>query len=402
MHLLYITAALPFGSGETYIIPEVVELQRRGHQVTVVPLRPGRTVVHGDARPLITSTLAKPLISARIVAQALVQVLKNPRLALSAIALLAASRSISVLLKNLAVLPKGLWLAGLVRQKKVDHIHAHFASTNATAAMIASVVSGIPWSLTAHRWDITENNLLATKAKSARFLRAIDVRGGRELASLIGTFGDKVRVIHMGVDVSPRASETVRRSPRPLRVLLGARVDEFKGHRYALEAVAQLKEASVDVMLDCVGEGEMREEFQDAAKALNVSDRVEFPGLRDHQILLKQLRDHEWDVAILPSIESTESREGIPVFLMEAMAAGVAVIGTSTGGIPELLNGGAGILIPQQDARPIAEELTKLANNHELRRQLAEAGVRRVREEFEIKRMVSALLEAVLSGGREI
>src|SRR5207249_8763803 len=131
---------------------EILELQKRGHQVTVIPIRPVRAVFHKDARAL--TTIAKPIVSLSIIVNALAEIVRAPTLALRSALLLATSRNIRVLLKNLVVIPKGLWLARLARQQRVDHIHAYWAGTSATAGLIASVVSDISWSFTAHNWDI--------------------------------------------------------------------------------------------------------------------------------------------------------------------------------------------------------------------------------------------------------
>ena len=307
--------------------------------------------------------------------------------------LLAESRNGRVLLNNLAVIPKGLWLARVARRRNVHHIHAHFASTNATVALIAGLVSGIPWSFTAHRWDISENNLLRTKARAATFTRAIDIRGARELAIHAGRNPYDVRLIHMGVLTHPRRRRRPAEPSGPLRVVLAARFDEFKGHRDALEALARLGANGVEVSLECPGDGPSRKSIEASADRLGVSDRVRFPGVVDHQELLDQLRDGRWDVALLPSIETSESREGIPVFLMESMEAGVPVVATDTGGISELLENGAGVLIPQRDPLSIADALARLATDGEHRLELADAGSRRVRDTFTIEASVSALLE---------
>ena len=397
MHLVYVTAAMPFSLDETYIVPEILELQKRGHRVTVIPIRPLRPVFHEDARAL--TSIAQPLLSLSIVGSALAEIVRVPTLALRSALLLATSRNVRVLLKNLAVFPKGLWLARVAKREGVDHIHAHFASTSATVALVASNVSGIPWSFTAHRWDISENNLLNKKAQAAMFARAIDAQGGQEMTTYMGEHQQKVHVIHMGVAVRPPNPE--REELRgPLRVLIGARFDEVKGHRYALEAVARLKGAGVNLSLHCAGHGPWKATIEKYASALNVLDRVHFSGLLDHQELLTQLWNHRWDVALLPSIETREDREGIPVFLIEAMAAGVPVVATKTGGIPELLKSGAGMLIPQRDAGAIVEALAKLSADGDLRRQLADAGIRRVRDQFAIESTVSALLDGISSGTR--
>jgi colanic acid/amylovoran biosynthesis glycosyltransferase len=395
MHLVYVTVSLPFSLEETYIVPEILELERRGHQVSVVPVRPRRRIIHEDARGLTKSTIAETIISLSILGYALAEIVQRPSHAIRCALLLWKSRSIGVLLKNLLVFPKGLWLARIARRQRIDHIHAHFASTSATAALVASVVSGVSWSFTAHRWDISEKNLVHEKARAAKFVRAIDSRGAQELISLVGADYRKVRLIYMGVTFHPPAPEQEVRGQRQLRVLLGARFDEFKGHRYAVEAIAQLKASGVDVFLCCAGDGPTKRTIEKYASALDVLDRVEFPGFLDHQELLRQLREHRWDVALLPSIETSESREGIPVFLIEAMAAGVPVVATRTGGIPELIKGGAGVLIPQGDATAISQALARLATDGDLRCQLAAAGVRRVRDQFTIEASVAAILAEI-------
>jgi glycosyltransferase involved in cell wall biosynthesis len=392
-----VTVALPFSGEETFIVPEILEHQRQGHRVTVIPLQPRGPVIHEDARLLIGSTIARGLLSMSVVGYALVETVRAPALVLRSARLLAASRSAPVLLKNLAVFPKGLWLARVARHRGVDHIHAHFASTPATVALVASVVSGIPWSFTAHRWDISENNLLYAKAQTARFARAIDARGSQELAGFVRENEHKVRVIHVGVALPPPPERT-RQSPRPLRVLMAARFDEFKGHGDALEGIAHLKANGVDVLLRCVGDGPLKGAFEEYARSLDVLDRVQFPGTLDHQQLLSELRAHLWDVALLPSVETNESREGIPVFLIEAMAAGVPVVATNTGSIPELMRGGAGLFVRQRDGKAIAEALARLAANESLRRQLGDAGIERVRDQFTIEASISALLHAISAG----
>jgi colanic acid/amylovoran biosynthesis glycosyltransferase len=397
MNLLYVTAALPLSFGETFIVPEILELQKRGHRVTVIPIRPRRPVAHEDARRLTEFTIAEPLLSLSVIGKALAEIVRVPTLAVRAAWLLTKSRSLRVLVKNLAVFPKGLWLARVARRQRFDHIHAHWASTSATAALIASVVSRVPWSFTAHRWDIPEDNLLRKKAQSARFVRAIDARGARELAPFVGPHHHKVRVIHMGVVVQSSDPKTELKPRKLLRVLIGARLVEVKGHRYALEAVARLKAAAVEVSFQCAGDGPQKRAIEKYAGALKVLDRVQFSGFLDHEELLTQLRDHRWDVALLPSIDMGKHREGIPVFLIEAMAAGVPVVATKTGGIPELLEGGAGVLVPERDATAIAEALARLAADCDFRRQLADAGVRRVRDHFSIESTVSALLAEISS-----
>ncbi len=302
-----------------------------------------------------------------------------------------------MLLKNLAVMPKGLWLARVARQRGVDHIHAHWAGTSATVALIASVISGIPWSFTAHRWDISENNLLVGKVRAATFARVIDAQGKQELMALVGSDQNKLRLIHMGVAMRPPSGERPMGPAGGLRVVMGARFVEVKGHRYALEAIARLKAAGVYVTLHCAGHGPLKAKMEKYACTLDVLDRVEFLGVIDHGKFLTELWNPAWHVALLPSIETGKNKEGIPVFLMEAMAAGLPVVATRTGGIPELLESGAGVLIPERDANAIADALLKLATDSGFRRELTLAGIRRVQDQFNLESTVSRLLHEMSS-----
>ncbi len=399
MRLVYVTVATPFGPDEAFIVPEIVEIQKRGHHVTVVPVRPQRSIPHSDALQL--TTVAEPMLSWPIIAGAIAEVWRAPVASVRTARLLLASRSAGVLLKNLAVLPKGLWLAGLSRTQRIDHIHAHFASTSATVALIASRLSGIPWSFTAHRWDITDNNLIDCKLRSATFGRAIDRRGAQELATYGPAGEHKLRIIHMGVAPHVVRLETGGVPDRVLKVIIGARFDEMKGHRYAIQAIAHLKASGIDVLLDCAGHGPLRAALEMYAASLGITDSVRFPGLIDHEHFLTDLGRHRWDVALLPSLEWGGEREGIPVFLIEAMAAGIPVVATDTGGIPELLESGGGIIVPQQDARAIAEALTSLAAHADRRVHLALAGQERARAHFTVEGAVTALLDEICSAMRD-
>jgi colanic acid/amylovoran biosynthesis glycosyltransferase len=393
MNLMYVTSSLPGGSAETYIVPEIEELQKRGHRITVIPVRP-RAAFHADARRLASSSITTRLLSVSVIVAAAREFLRSPNRVVRAASMVVTSRNARVLVKNFLVFPKGLWLAGVARGLAVDHIHAHWASTSATVALIAATVADIPWSFTAHRWDISENNLLRQKARTAKFVRVIGERAAADLSKLIRGHQEKLRVIHMGVPLSDRPSSSPDRVI-PLRVLLGARFVEVKGHRFALDAVRNLKSGGVEVSLECAGDGPLRRRVERYARELDVIDCVHFVGLMDHQDLLVQLRGHRWDAAILPSIETSKQWEGIPVVLMEAMAARVPVVATKTGGIPELLEGGAGVLVPERDSDAIAEALTSLAVDPHRRHRLAEAGFERVRDRFTIETTVSSLLAEI-------
>mgnify|MGYP000862979628 FL=1 len=102
----------------------------------------------------------------------------------------------------------------------------------------------------------------------------------------------------------------------------------------------------------------------------------------------------------MPSIENKDGeKEGIPVALMEAMAAGVPVISTTTGGIPELLDNGAGILVPPEDSEALANAIERLLKYPELRRELGIKGREKVEKEFAIDSVVRKMIEMFKDSG---
>lgn len=388
MKLVYVTASLPYGPGETFIIPEIRELMAQGNDVLIVPRSPRGDFVHDGAKALESATRGEPLVSFRILAAASRTVLCKPRRALRALRWMLRGRTPRIIIKNLAVYPKGLWLAEVASRWGAQHIHAHWASTTASMAMVASEVSRITWSFTAHRWDIVEDNLLSEKARHATFARFIS-ESGLGLAVKRGVPQHKALVLHMGVRLPIPQNAPDAGPERPFRLFCPASLLPVKGHSYLIEALAKL---DADTELWLAGEGPLRKQLEAQAIRLGLQDRVRFLGRLRHEALLRVYEEHQVDAVILPSIDLGGGlHEGIPVALMEAMAYGLPVVSTATGGIPELLDGGAGLLVPPKDSGALASAITRLRTDPQLRHQLAEYGRRRVENEFAVEKVVARL-----------
>jgi glycosyltransferase involved in cell wall biosynthesis len=310
----------------------------------------------------------------------------------AAVLSLRGSRSPGVSLKNLAVVPKALWLAEVAARWKANHIHCHWGGTTATMALLASKLSGIPWSLTVHRWDIVENNLLANKIQSASFTRFISEDGLR-MARALGVVSDaKVGVLRMGVALPSRTID--RKRPGNV-VLCPARLVEVKGHRFLLEAWRILKNRGVAGELWLAGDGELRPQLMSLAKALGLLDSVKFLGAVPHAKLLQLYEAGMVAAVALASIDLGHGyHEGIPVALIEAMSYGIPVVSTETGGTPELVVPGTGLLVPAKDAGALANALHSLLPDDCLSKQLGESGRRRAMESHDIVRVAAELARA--------
>ncbi len=388
MKIIYVTASLPYGNTEVFAIPEIGELIRRGHEVHLVPMSRYTLTPHSDAEPFMPLTAYRSLTSGEVLRVGSAELLRAPAAVGRVMTRLTAGEPRNIVKKNVASLPRALWLARKARAWGADHIHAYWASVAATTAMIAGEVSGVPWSFTAHRWDITQPNAFRAKLESARFARFIS-QDGLELARPVAgpQLGDKATIIRMGVPLSPHgAARTTPPAGVQLRLICTGTLIPRKGQRFLLEALSQLKARGVHVELSLAGEGETRGALTTQAQTLGVADRVTFLGNVDHNELLSSYAEGCYDAFILPSLH-----EGIAVALIEAMSYGLPAIATDVGGTRELLTAGAGQLIPAEDVGSIVDAITTLVENEPERVRQGRAGQERVMAEYDIKGIVDTL-----------
>ena len=380
------------------MIPEIAELVRSGHDVLVIPRSPRGNIMHGHE--LVEIARRESVVSRRVLKAAAMATLAAPVQVVAAAWPLLRSRSPRVAVKNLTIIPKALWLAAVAAQWKADHIHCHWAGTTATMAMLASELSGIPWSLTAHRWDIVENNLLAAKVRSASFVRFISEDGLKMAQALGAKCADHVRVLHMGVGVPARVQR--RYGPRPV-VLCPARLVEVKGHRFLLEAWQILQRRGLDAELWLAGQGELRPQLERLSSTLGLTGSVNFLGAIPHAELLKFYEEGAVTAVILASIDLGNGlHEGVPVALIEAMSYGIPVVSTPTGGTVELVLPGSGLLVPPADPPALADAIQSLLEDAALREQLGDAGRRRVLEDWDIAGVASQLVREFETARRTV
>src|SRR5579863_1202609 len=146
MKFIFVTANLPHGTDEAFIIPEIEQLVRDGHQVLIVPRSPKGLVIHG--KDVLQHSKSETLWSAAVMKKAILAASSAPARTVRALAPVLSSRTLRIATKNASIVPKALWLAEIAREWGADHLHSHWAGTTATLTMVAGKISGIPWSFT--------------------------------------------------------------------------------------------------------------------------------------------------------------------------------------------------------------------------------------------------------------
>jgi len=400
--IAYVTARTPFGAGETFVLEEMLALDKLGIHLTIVPRNPPPDIFHKEAQALIEKAVWLPLVNMRMIGSFAFSLLTKAGLRRLLASFLHHSRTWRILAKNLAVLPKAAHVARILEEKGVERIHAHWGSTTATMAWAMSVLTDIPWSVTLHRWDIGENNMLKAKVEHAAFVRCISEDGKQELLAIVGAANqDKVKVLHMGVCVPDTFPGWSRCTRSKFVIACPANLRPVKGHRFLIEACALLKEKNVGhIRCLIIGDGPLETEIRQQVAQLGLADIVELVGRLPHEALMQMYEKGQVDAVVLPSIVTEDGeREGIPVSLMEAMAYGVPVISTKTGGIPELVKDGTGMLVEPESAEALSGAIEKLMHDESLQRELGERGHAQVRTEFNVERIAEALLALMRPAG---
>jgi len=374
----YVTAKFPFWPGEQFFEPEVRSLARLA-QVVVIPIRApsGASYYPG----LGATALPGAMFDRRVAAAALAECLRNPAgVALALAAIVFGRASLRSRVVNLAVFPKALQVAFETRRLGLDHLHAQWLTSPATVAYVASRLTGVPFSVSAHSHDLFAENLVVAKAAHAEFVRLVSKRNRADIAArLPQELVAKCHVVHLGVDVPQTIAEP---PPRVPRLLCPARLDRVKGHADLLEAFTILRARGVDFRSEFAGDGELRDEIARRIAQLGLGGVVRMLGNVEHGKLLGALGRGDYDLAVLASHEEGDQHEGIPVALMEAMAAGVPVVATRTGSIDELVDTDSGILVEQRAPQALAAALERLVRDRGLRRRLGLNARARIVAEF--------------------
>jgi len=194
----------------------------------------------------------------------------------------------------------------------------------------------------------------------------------------VGSDPLRTEVVYNGV---PLAVPVPRPPGQPPTLLTVASLRGLKGHRVLLEACARLAAREVRFRVQLAGDGPEREYLERITAALGLSGTVRFLGERDDVPALMARAD----VFVLP----TTGREGLGISALEAMAAGLPVVASRVGGLPEIVsNGRTGCLVPPGDAAALEGAIHDLLSNPDRARSLGQEGRRRVERDFSARAMV--------------
>ncbi len=293
-------------------------------------------------------------------------------------------------------LAEALALADKAEKLGLHHLHAHSARTPAFVAMLASLISGAPYSFTAHAQDMSAAGppavLWRRQLRHARFAVTVAEANARHITRTLGRRAAmKMRLLYSGVDLEATRPSLERfRAPIP-KILCVSRLVEKKGVDVLIDALDMIGRQERRFACSIVGEGAQEIELKRRVVKAGLEDRVEFTGSLSHQELIRRLRAA--DALVLPSRLATDGdRDALPVILLEAMAAGIPCVVTPAGGISEIVRDSeTGLVVEPEDAGALGAALLRLLEDAELRRRLGDGGRRRAEQMFDLRRNVAVL-----------
>jgi glycosyltransferase involved in cell wall biosynthesis len=361
LKLAYILNTYPHPS-QSFIRREVQALERGGAEVHRLAMRPSgsQLVDPGDQDEASRTTYVLQQGAVRLLAGLCAVALRKPAAFWSALrlALNMGRASQSGILRHLIYLAEAATVAQYCTQNGIAHMHAHFG-TNATAvALLANALGAPGYSFTTHgpeEFDAPHTLSLGLKLDRAAFAVGVSQFGRSQLCrwASFDTW-DRIKVVHCGIE--PGLFKTTIPGPQgSLRLVSIGRFVEQKGQMVLINALARIRQQIPDIHLSLVGDGEMRPDLEQAITDLGLRDNVHLTGWLDEQGVRRELSSAH--ALVMPSFA-----EGLPMVVMEAMAAARPVVATCIAGIPELvLPGKTGWLVPAGDAMALSAAITDLA-----------------------------------------
>ncbi|WP_303979408.1 glycosyltransferase [Dongia mobilis] len=274
----------------------------------------------------------------------------------------------------------------------VVRLHAHFLHTPASVAYYAHLISGTPWSCSAHAKDIWTSPDWDKREKLSRldWLVTCTASGHTHLQTLTPA-PQKVALVYHGLDFT-RFPEPPQRVPvvgAPVEILSVGRLVEKKGYPILLEALAALKDKTW--RLTHIGGGPLDAALKAQAASLGIDDRISWLGALPQERVLAAYRAADLFV-LAAQIAADGDRDGLPNVLMEAQSQRLCCIATDISGIPELIRDGeTGLLVPPENAQALALAIAALIDDPARRQALAEAGFKRLRGHFAMEAGINDL-----------
>mgnify|MGYP001570535148 CR=1 FL=1 len=360
MNILYITNHLNIGGITSYVLTLSKGMKRKGHNVYIA----------SSGGELLSRFIAEGIIYIPIPIRTKQEV-------------------------SLKILSSAMKLSRLIKQHNIGLLHSNSRTTQVLGCLL-------------ERRALPRHVSTCHGFFKKRFFRKLFPCWGRKVIAISASVKEhlikdfkvdekNIAVIYNGIDIHKRNTQYALRITEAKKKLgLGdgpvvgivARLSDVKGHIYLIQAMKQVLKNIPDAQLLIVGDGNLRQKLANLTARLEMEKNVFFkPSVLDTQEVLSIM-----DLFVMPSL-----KEGLGLALMEAMAGGLAVIGSDIGGIRSLINDGAnGLLVRPADVAGLTWAILELLQNPDRANSLGEAAQKFINENFSQEKMIRETEEVYL------
>jgi glycosyltransferase involved in cell wall biosynthesis len=375
---------------ESYVSEEIHELRQRGQNVLACSIKWPLGAL--PSKGALETLYVLPLTPRLCLQTAWASVFHFPFLREFIKRAVAGPESVSRRVRALAHTWLGVYLATLLRDKNVSHIHVHHGYFSSWVGMVAARILGAEFSMTLHGSDLLlRADYLNIKLRNCRFCVTISDYNRRYILENYPQIdSSKVLVQRLGIDVSDWQLAQPAPAHDEALILTVSRLHAVKNHAFLILACRALKASGLKFRCQIAGEGEEHARLEALISALGVNDEVQLLGHVPHRDL-PELYSRA-DVVVLTSLS-----EGIPLTLMEAMAVGKLVLAPAVTGIPELVDDGkTGLLYQPRSMDDFLRKLEFLLHAGRSLEGMRQAARNKIQRDFNLLRNLNSFAEKFL------
>jgi len=391
MRIAYCLLQFPVLS-QTFIVNEIVELLREGHEVFIFSASHPRSRAYQplvEEHGLLARSHYLPVVAN------LVQGLPASELMPDLLRdTFDATRKGTRILEDVIDFTAANYFANLAEKLNIDILHSHFHGTASALTALIARKAELPFTFTCHALDIfvdPDPRVMRRHFDAACAVITVSNYNKEYLQAITGVDAHKIAIVRACSDLE-RFLDLERRDNGRTLVSIG-RLVEKKGLSYAIEAFAQVLPAYPGLRYRIVGGGPLEEELRNLAASLGIADSVQFTGAVDQTQVVRELQQATMEV--LPCVRAGNGDlDGAPLTLQEAMVAGVPVVASTAASIPELIrNGTDGLLVEPRDSDALATAIRAQLDSPQCAHRMALSARSRVLDCFNIHTEVGKLLE---------
>ena len=285
----------------------------------------------------------------------------------------------------------------LTKKYRPDIIHTHWIIPNGIAGACINTIFKIPHISSIHGTDVTISagsrvlsGLIKIISGKTQSITTNSSFTGKKLSTIIPGYGT-FTIIPIGIHCEPQGQNPESAKEKNLVLFVGRLID-WKGVNTLVSSMKKVKTATGSTRLVIIGDGPERERLKTLAKELELEDVITFTG----RLSATELMDYYSRAAVfvLPSVTVNNQTEGLGVVLLEAMASGIPVIGSNTGGIPDIIEDKVnGLLVPPGDPDALAEAIIRILEDRDLADRFREAGLETVKGRFSWDKISDQFIE---------